>query len=162
MGNIYISEITREDLSYLHWVENIEEYWHINEHPGPFTLNEISECFFPSRSYHIHNQQRWIIWNSEIQSPIGILDAFNFNENDRSIGIGILIPNKSDQQRGFGKEAIRLLIKKLTFDKHIKKVFVLVDKDNKPSLSLFEKSGFTFQREEMCLNRMVNRYEKLL
>jgi len=162
MGKIYISEITREDLPYIHWVENLEEYWHINEHPGPYTLEEITDCFFPSRIYSLHKQQRWVIFKSETKSPLGILDAFNYNESNQSIGIGILIPNKNDHQKGYGKEAIRLLIKKLTFDNHISKVFALIDKENHSSISLFEKSGFGYQREEMCMNRIVNRYEKSL
>ncbi len=162
MAKIYISEITRADLPYIHWVENIKEYWHINEHPGPYSLKEISDCFFPSRYYPLHKQQRWVIRNSEDESPVGILDAFNFDEDLKSIGVGILIANKNDQNKGFGKEAIQLLIKKLTFDKHIERVFALIDKDNAPSISLFIKSGFEFQREQMCLNRIVNRYEKLL
>ncbi|MEY3850861.1 MAG: hypothetical protein RJA38_1302 [Bacteroidota bacterium] len=162
MGKIYISEIKREDLPYIHWVENLEEYWHINEHPGPYTMEEITDCFFPSRIYPVHKQQRWIIWNSETKSTIGILDAFNYNDSDKSIGIGILIPNKGDHNKGFGKESIGLLIKKLKFDKHISKVFALIDKDNFASISLFENSGFEFQREQMCLNRIVYRYEKLL
>lgn len=162
MGKILISEITKDDLPYIHWVENLEEYWHINEHPGPYSLAEISECFFPTKRYDIHKQQRWIIRSAKTHSPLGILDAFNFNESDRSIGIGILIPNKSDHNHGYGKEAIGQLIKKLTFDKHIERVFALIDKDNKPSIALFTKSGFLFRREEMCLNRIVNRYEKLL
>ena len=162
MVKIYISEITREDLPYIHWVENLEEYWHINEHPGPYTLEEITDCFFPSRLYPLHKQQRWIIRKTENNQSIGILDAFNFNEADKSIGIGILIPNRKDHQQGFGKEAIRLLIKKLTFDQHITKIFALIDKDNVPSISLFSKCGFDFSREQMCINRIVNRYEKLL
>ncbi len=162
MGKIYISEITREDLPYIHWVENLEEYWHINEHPGPYTLDEITDCFFPARRYPLHKQQRWVIWEQEKKMAIGILDVFDFNENEKSIGIGILIPNKNDHNKGFGKEAISLLIKKLTFDKQIAKVFALIDKDNAPSTYLFEKSGFEFRREQMCLNRIVNRYDKLL
>ena len=162
MGIIYISEITREDLPYIHWAENLEEYWHINEHPGPYTLEEISDCFFPSRIYPLHKQQRWIIWKSEHTERIGLLDAFDYNENEQSIGVGILIPNTNHHNKGFGKKAISHLIKKLTFDKHIAKVFALIDKDNMASISLFEKSGFEFQREQLCLNRMVKRYEKLL
>lgn len=162
MEKIIISEITREDLPYIHWVENLEEYWHINEHPGPYTFQEITDCFFPSRLYLIHKQQRWVIRKIESNVPIGILDAFNFDENKKSIGVGILIPNKSDHNKGLGQEAIHLLIKKLTFDEQINTVFALIDKDNKASIRLFEKSGFAFEKEQMCLNRIVNRYEKLL
>lgn len=162
MDNIYIEETRREDLPYIHWVENLEDYWHINEHPGPYTRDEITDCFFPPRIYSIHKQQRWVIWNSENKLPLGILDAFNFDKNDQSIGVGILIPNQKDHNKGFGREALRLLIKKLTFDKQISIVFALVDKDNAASISLFEKTGFEFQCEQMCLNRIVNRYEKLL
>jgi diamine N-acetyltransferase len=162
MTKIYISEITRDDLPYIHWVENLEEFWHINEHPGPYTLEEITECFFPSRIYSLHKQQRWIIWKTENNTPLGILDVFDYEESDKSIGIGILIPNKKEHGKGYGKEAIQLLIKKLTFDKDVAIVFALIDKKNTPSIFLFEKSGFEFRREQMCLNRIVNRYEKLL
>jgi len=162
MNKIYISEVTRNDLTYIHWVENLEEFWHINEHPGPYTLEEITDCFFPSRIYSLHKQQRWIIWKSEDKSPLGILDAFDYDESDKSIGIGILIPNKAEHGKGYGTETIQLLIKKLTFDKHVAKVFALIDIENTPSIFLFEKSGFEFRREQMCLNRIVKRYEKLL
>lgn len=162
MANIYISEITREDLPYIHWVENLEEYWHINEHPGPYTLEEITDCFFPSKIYALHKQQRWVIRKKDEVFPIGILDAFNFNEDEKSIGVGILIPNTSNHNKGYGKEAIQLLLKKLTFDNQIEKVFALIDKDNFASLKLFQQSEFIFTREQMCLNRIVNRYEKLL
>lgn len=162
MEKVEIAEITKEDLAYIHWVENLEEYWHINEHPGPYTLEEIADCFFPTRSYPIHKQQRWIIWKKETRQPVGILDAFNFDEDERKIGIGILLPNKKDHNQGFGKEALRLLIKKLTFDEHIEKIFALIDKNNEASIALFVKSGFEFRREEMCMNRIVNCYEKLL
>ena len=162
MNNIYISEITHNDLPYIHWVENLEEFWHINEHPGPYTLEEITECFFPSRLYSLHKQQRWVIWKSENKIPVGILDVFNYEESDKSIGIGILIPNKTEHRKGYGTAAIQLLIKKLTFEAHITKVFALIDKENTSSIFLFEKSGFEFKREQMCLNRIVNRYEILL
>ena len=162
MAEIYISEIKREDLKFIHWVENLEEYWHINEHPGPFTIEEITNFFFPPKKYYLHKQQRWIIRKNDEDFPIGILDAFSFNDIEKSIGIGILIPNQKDHNKGFGREALRLLIKKLTFDKQISIVFALIDKDNAASISLFEKTGFQFQREQMCLNRIVNRYEKLL
>jgi diamine N-acetyltransferase len=162
MAKIYISEITNEDLPYIHWVENLEEYWHINEHPGPYTLEEIKDCFFPTKTYFVHKQQRWVIRKSEDNSPIGILDTFNFDEDKKSIGIGILIPNSLMHNQGIGKEAIRLLIKKLTFDKHINYAYALIDDDNLPSISLFEKSGFEFKSKQMCISRIVNRYEKTL
>ena len=162
MDQVYISEITPKDLPYIHWVENLKEYWHINEHPGPYTLEEIRNFFFPSKKYHLHKQQRWIIRMQEDSKPIGILDAFNFDELQKSIGVGILITNKCDHNKGYGKEAIRLLMKKLTFDKHIEKVFALIDKENLSSQKLFTQSEFIFSREEMCLNRIVNRYERLL
>jgi diamine N-acetyltransferase len=162
MAKIYIAEITEEDLPFIHWVENIEEFWHINEHPGPYTLKEISDCFFPKKIYALHKQQRWVIRKTDEDFPIGILDAFDFNEKEKSIGVGILIPNTSNHNKGYGKEAIRLLMKKLTFDKQIEKVFALIDKDNYASQKLFLQSEFIFTREQMCLNRIVNRYEKLL
>lgn len=162
MSKIYISEITRNDLPYIHWVENLEEFWNINEHPGPYTLEEITDCFFPTRVYSLHKQQRWVIWKSENKTPLGILDVFDYEESQKSIGIGILIPNKTEHGKGYGTEAIQLLIKKLTFDRNIEKIFALIDKENTSSIFLFEKSGFEFRREQMCLNRIVSRYEKLL
>lgn len=160
MTEIYLSEITRSDLPYIHWVENLEAFWHINEHPGPFSLEEITDFFFPPKKYFLHKQQRWIIRTSASKQPIGIMDAFNFNENEKSIGIGILIPSSDNHNQGFGKSAVQELIKKLTFDNYVENVFALIDKDNFPSLSLFEKSSFTLINEQICLNRKVNRYER--
>lgn len=162
MHQIYISEINRNDIPYLHWVENLEEYWKINEHPGPFSTTEITNFFFPQKVYYLHNQQRWIIHKSDNHTSVGIIDIFDFDAKKKSIGIGILIPNNQDHNKGYGSDAIEKIITKLLFDNKVRVIFALIDGDNFASTALFKKAGFEYQREQICLNRTVSRYEKLL
>jgi diamine N-acetyltransferase len=153
---IEIRPVLRKNIAYIHWLENLQEYWYINEHPGPFSKKEIEDFFFPSKDYRVHKQQRWVIYNH--MQEVGVIDVFNLNFDTRQIGIGILIPKKEDHNKGIGSRAIQLVVDQLKKDNEVQKVQALVDLNNESSLRLFEKCNFTRLPNSICMNREVAQF----
>lgn len=153
---IEIRPVLRKNITYIHWLENLQEYWYINEHPGPFSKKEIEDFFFPSKDYRVHKQQRWVIYYN--LEEVGVIDVFNLNFDTQQIGIGLLIPRKEDHNKGIGSRAIQLVLEQLKKDKEVGKVQALVDLNNESSLRLFEKCNFIRQSNTNCMNREVAQF----
>jgi diamine N-acetyltransferase len=159
---ITLRNISKDDLSYLHWLENLEEFWKINEHPGPYTFEEIEEFFSTPFKYYIHKQQRWIIYEMDLKRNIGVIDVFNFSESTGELGIGILIPKETDRKRGVGKKALIELEKLLISEGKASKLFALIDHENIPSIKLFQSCNFNYSGNRVYLHRIVGEYKKKL
>lgn len=153
---IEIRPVLRKNITYIHWLENLQEYWYINEHPGPFSKKEIEDFFFPSKDYRVHKQQRWVIYNNK--EEVGVIDVFNLNFDTQQIGIGILIPKKEDHNKGIGSRAIQLVVDQLKKDNEVQKILALVDLNNEPSIRLFEKCNFIRLANTICMNREVAQF----
>jgi len=84
---------------------------------------------------------RLVITIKENQKKIGLVDLFDFDPFHKRLGLGILIL-EAFQNQGFAFETIHL-VKEYAFkffDLH--QIYAHVPLTNKPSLHLFEKSGF--------------------
>ncbi|MFM2194621.1 MAG: hypothetical protein RL092_221 [Bacteroidota bacterium] len=156
---ITLRNINSQDFQYLHWIENLEEFWKINEHPGPYSYEEIEDFFSTPFRYYLHKQQRWIIYELDLKKNLGVIDVFNFREDTQEIGVGILIPKPEDRNRGVGKKSLELLIHLLKKEGKIKSIFALIDQDNFPSKKLFESCSFVYSGNKVYLNRIVEEYK---
>ena len=75
-------------------------------------------------------------------NPIGLIDVFDFNFKNKRAGIGILIKSESDRFKGYGKEALELLVDYCFKTLHLHQVYANISESNLPSLNLFEGNGF--------------------
>ncbi|MFM7618899.1 MAG: GNAT family N-acetyltransferase [Bacteroidota bacterium] len=156
---ITLRNINSQDFQYLHWIENLEEFWKINEHPGPYSYDEIEDFFSTPFRYYLHKQQRWILYELDLKKNLGVIDVFSFREDIQEIGVGILIPKPEDRNRGVGKKSLELLIDLLRKEGKIKSIFALIDQDNFPSKKLFESCSFAYCGNKVYLNRIVEEYK---
>ena len=148
--------IKKSDIPYIHWLENLQEYWYINEHPGPFALEDIQDFFFPPKDFRVHKQQRWMIYHSN--EPVGVIDVFNLNFDTKQIGIGLLIPTIENHNRGIGSSAIHLVLQELKKHQEVLRIQALIDLTNLASLRLFEKCKFTRIENTTCMSREVAQF----
>ena len=75
---------------------------------------------------------------------IGTIDLFDANFKHKRAGVGVLIADKSQRNKGFAKEALTLIVK---YSKEIlgfKNLYCTIHSDNKSSVKLFESIGFEF------------------
>jgi diamine N-acetyltransferase len=82
------------------------------------------------------------IKNSRI--PIGLIDLFDFDPKNNRAGIGIVIQNETDRSKGFGKEALGLLIDYSFKQLQLHQLFANIAVDNVSSLNLF--ATFEFEK----------------
>lgn len=81
------------------------------------------------------------------ESPIGLVNFFDFSPDDRCCEIGVLIGEVRLWRLGFGDEALRLALEYLKIAYDLSFVLAHISEDNAPSIKLFEKIGFRFMRE---------------
>ncbi len=113
-GEIYGDELP----SFEEFVKDWKPYYFKNTHP------EKGRCFF-------------ILLNKK---PIGVI-AYN-SVISRRTEIDIIIADKQNQSKGYGPEAIRLLVKYLFEKMKIKEIWVGAINKNPRAISAYKKAGF--------------------
>lgn len=73
--------------------------------------------------------------------PIGVIGLSNIDFDKGSANLFIMIGEKEYWSRGYGEKAIDFIISKAK-EKHIRKINLEVNRNNKNALKLFEKTGF--------------------
>jgi diamine N-acetyltransferase len=141
----------------LRW-ENDPEFWPLTAYPGPFTRKDIEQFILNSKDLQHDGQQRWMICESQSQSPIGAIDLFTSARIPRTVGIGILIGEKSFRGAGYGYESLALMMDLMRNELRMDGAECLIDPDNTPSIGLFEKHGFRKTGTEWFRKREVFRY----
>ena len=72
---------------------------------------------------------------------MGCIDIFNYNEDKRNAGVGVLVYDNKDRKRGFAGEALDLLIS-FAKNERLSELYCHVSNNNIASRRLFEKYGF--------------------
>lgn len=140
--NIYLRPVSKRDAKTILAWENDPALWEVTATPGPFTLHEIVEFIEKSTNVFEQNQMRWIICEKEKDTPIGALDIFDFNQNEMSAGVGILIADRNNRNKGFGKQALSVFIEFSRDTLRFKTLHCMIHVDNHASLRIFEQCGF--------------------
>lgn len=89
-----------------------------------------------------NKKELFIIKNS--RTPIGQIRIDYNNQNEAEVSISIL---KEFQRKGFATQALNLVIKKIKKQKTVKRLIAEINKENLPSIRLFEKFNFKFKQK---------------
>ena len=139
---IFLRAIEPEDLEFIHDIENDEEIWHLSQTKVPYSKFVIKQYLkFAQSDLFETKQLRLVISNFKSES-IGLIDLFDFDFFNKRAGLGILIKNPKDRNKGFGAEALELLINYCFLHLQLHQIYCNVSEDNHASLNLFTKAGF--------------------
>ena len=147
-NNIYIRKMIHADAPVVLTWENEPENWLVSEGEGPYVLDDIIDLVNNIEDIHSSCQVRYIIFENDTERPLGTVDLFNMDFNSGSAGIGILIADRQDRRKGFGKESV-LLVEDVANHLGIKRIIAVVHKSNEASLALFRSCDYEFLREEV-------------
>lgn len=142
-GNkVYLRALEPEDLDFVFDIENNEEFWEISATNAPYSRYLLKKYIQNShRDLYEVKQLRLVICKND-RSPVGLIDLFDFEPNNRRAAIGILIRDNSERGQGYGSESLDLLcdycFRRLGFHQ----VYANIGTDNVKSQVLFEKAGF--------------------
>ena len=141
-GKIALRPLEPEDIGLLYQWENDMDIWEVSNTKTPFSKHILAQYIIESaKDIYETKQLRLIIQNEKLE-PVGAIDLFDFEPYHLRAGVGILIHNKQDQNKGYATDAL-FALSKYTFEVlGLKQLYANISADNETSIKLFEKCGF--------------------
>lgn len=140
--HIILRALEPTDIEFLLDIENNEQFWQLSNTQQPFSKYLLAE-YLKNAHQDIYEakQLRLVITDANSQESIGMIDLFDFDPKNKRAGIGIFIQPQF-QNKGYGKEALNLLIKYAFIHLDLHQLYANITDDNKNSIKLFESLEF--------------------
>lgn len=140
--HIYLRALELEDLDFIYSIENDETFWEISNTETPFSKYILKQYLENSHKDIFEVKQlRLVISNYENQA-LGMIDLFDFDFKNSRAGIGILVKESGNRQKGVGREALDLLVNYSFKHLNLHQLYCNITEHNKASISLFTNHGF--------------------
>ena len=130
-----------KDLTFLYTIENDESLWELSQTKTPFSKDILQKYLETAQKNPQKIKQLRLVITSKTNEPIGFIDLFELDSENKRAGVSIVILN-SHRRNGFGKEALSLLIQYSFNTLGLHQVYSNVLEDNNASICLFESVGF--------------------
>ena len=139
---IYLRQLEDSDVNLLLLWENDTENWRYSESEAPFSLHQLQHYVKNASHVRQNEQLRFMVCLNENDNAIGTIDMFTIDFKNLRAGVGVLIANKDNRQKGYAQEALSLLEKFASRSLELEQLFCEIQADNEASIQLFEKAGF--------------------
>jgi diamine N-acetyltransferase len=142
-GNqIYLRALEHKDLDFLFELENNTDVWEVSGTITPYSKN-VLQLYLDNAHRDLFDvkQLRLVICDLN-EKAVGLIDVFDFEPNHKRAGVGIIILNKEQRNKGFGGEAVLILCNYLFNVLGLRQIYANILEENVASLHLFKKLGF--------------------
>ncbi|WP_142783167.1 GNAT family N-acetyltransferase [Changchengzhania lutea] len=140
--HIYLRALEPEDLDFIHTIENDESIWEISSTQTPYSKYLIKQYLEHAHKDIFEVKQLRLVISNYSEEPLGMIDIFDFDFKNGRAGIGILIKDQSNRERGNGSEALKLLIDYSFAHLGLHQLYCNISEENEASLKLFKNQGF--------------------
>jgi RimJ/RimL family protein N-acetyltransferase len=140
---VYLRRPTLDDANDVFNWERDNEVWRYDPH-RPFSQNmgEFLPVF--DRNYVKGNgRQFWFIIEDEWHTPIGTITYFNVDLRTGQAEIGLGLGDKTRWGKGYGPEAIQVLVDYLFSQPPFVRIYAETAQANQPARRAFAKAGFS-------------------
>ncbi|MBN1116269.1 MAG: GNAT family N-acetyltransferase [Bacteroidales bacterium] len=145
--NIKLRAVEPEDIDLLFQWENNQEIWHLSNTITPFSRHILTKYIETAHLDIFQTRQLRLMIDvlESGQNPrtVGAIDLFEFEPFHLRAGIGILISNTLDRNKGYASAALQSLIEYTFKTLHLNQLYCNIGTDNILSIKLFKKHGFT-------------------
>lgn len=140
---IRLRALEPEDIDILYKWENDANLWKLSSTIAPFS-KYILRRFIENQRYDIYEtkQMRLIIESKEEGRPVGAIDLFDLDPTNRRAGIGVLIYDDADQEKGYASSAINAMILYAFQVLGLNQLYCNILANNLKSFNIFKKKGF--------------------
>lgn len=143
-GNtIYLRALEPDDLEFIYRLENNEAIWEVSNTQTPYSRFLIRQ-YLENAHQDIYEakQLRLAICKHGSFEAIGLIDLFDFDPVNNRAGVGIIIQDTDERNKGIGTEALNLLIGYAFNRLQLHQLYANIDSGNVASVSLFTNFGF--------------------
>ena len=141
-SEIYLRALEPEDLEFVYALENDESVWEISNTQTPYSKFLIKQYLENAHQDIFEVKQLRLVISSYNNQTLGLIDIFDFDFKNKRAGIGILIKDEKDRDKGYGKEALQLLINYSFSHLGLHQLYCNISEENKASIKLFTNQGF--------------------
>jgi diamine N-acetyltransferase len=157
---IRLRAVEPEDLELFYLWENDEDNWKQGNTLVPYSRYILKKYIAGSgKSIFETGQLRLMIDILPDERTIGTLDLYDFDHYHHRAGVGILIADPSDRQKGYASAALACLVKYAFETIGLHQLWCNILESNAPSLNLFMHHGFTICGSRKEWVRVNNGYE---
>lgn len=139
---VYLRALEPSDLDFLYQIENNVNLWHVSGTQVPYSKFLLKQ-YLQNASQDIFQAQQLrlaICTNNHVL--IGLVDLFDFSPKDKRAGIGIVIAEEKERQKGYAKNALKILINYCFSVLDLHQLYANIEQDNISSISLFTQLEF--------------------
>lgn len=141
LPEVILRAMEPEDLDTLYRIENDFDLWGVGATNVPYSRFALHEYMANATGdIYTDRQVRLVICDTE-GNTVGLLDLMNFNPQHQRAEVGIVI-QKHFRTKGYGRAAMRQLIRYAHSVLHIHQLYALISVHNTPCIRLFEYLGF--------------------
>ena len=140
--HIYLRALEPEDLEFIHNIENDESVWEISNTITPYSKFLIKQYLKQAHKDIFEVKQLRLIISTYDDMALGMIDLFDFDFKNKRAGIGILVKEKKYRAKGFGSEALKLLINYSFMHLGLHQLYCNISEENDISIKLFTNQGF--------------------
>lgn len=140
--HIYLRALEPEDLEFIHEIENNEDIWEISNTQTPYSKYLIKQYLENAHKDIFEVKQLRLVISSYTNEVLGMIDLFDFDFKNSRAGIGVLVKDSINRKKGFGKEALQLLINYSFKHLNLHQLYCNISEDNQASIKLFTSQGF--------------------
>lgn len=157
--DVFLRALEPEDFDLVFSAENNEEFWEVSTNSTPYSRHIIREYITNShRDIYEVKQLRLVICKND-NTPIGLIDLYDFEPKHRRAAIGILISNKDERGKSYGLQALELLRDYTFTHLGLHQIYANVGIDNVPSQGLFEKAKFKLVGQKKDWNLVRGKFK---
>lgn len=140
--HIRLRALEPEDLDFVLEVENDESIWQLSNTQTPFSRYVIKQYLEHAHKDIFEVKQLRLVIEDDKEKPLGLIDVFDFDFKNKRAGVGIIIKESLDRNKGYGYESLKLLMNYCFKHLGIHQLYCNISEDNDLSLKLFNKLGF--------------------
>lgn len=144
-GNlIFLRALEPEDIIHVYNTENDTSIWEVSHTQTPYSHYVLKQYLEESHKdiYEV-KQLRLVIcnFNNEV---IGFIDLFDFDPQHKRAGVGLVINNSENRGKGYGKDALEVIIKYCFSVLNLHQIYCNITEGNDASVRLFKSCNFEY------------------
>jgi len=145
--DIKLRAIEPSDADLIYRWENDSSVWHAGNTIEPFSRHIINQYVQTAHLDLFQTKQLRLMIDlksgmGESAETIGSIDLFEIDSYHQKAGIGILIHQEKNRNKGYAGQALDVMIKYAFGVLLLHQLYCNIDEDNEASLNLFRKKGF--------------------